>query len=43
MTNDANTGGILEEALERLHAAGPEIYEWRLTNHAPMVVEALAY
>lgn len=46
MTNDrvseANTSGVLEEALERLHTCGPEIYEWRLTNHAPMVVEALA-
>ncbi|MFE5662716.1 questin oxidase family protein [Streptomyces niveus] len=42
MPNDANTSGVLEEALERLHASGPEIYEWRLTNHAPMVVEALA-
>ncbi|WP_405616271.1 questin oxidase family protein [Streptomyces sp. NBC_01508] len=38
MTNDT---GVLEEALERLHASGPEIDEWRLTNHAPMVVEAL--
>ncbi|MFC8825579.1 questin oxidase family protein [Streptomyces sp. NPDC057137] len=42
MTNDVNASGVLEEALERLHASGPEIYEWRLTNHAPMVVEALA-
>ncbi|WP_405797840.1 questin oxidase family protein [Streptomyces sp. NBC_01506] len=42
MPNNANTNGVLEEALERLHASGPEIYEWRLTNHAPMVVEALA-
>ncbi|OAH13139.1 hypothetical protein STSP_34640 [Streptomyces jeddahensis] len=32
---------MLEEALERLHAAGPERLG-RLTNHAPMVVEALA-
>ncbi|MFE9030546.1 questin oxidase family protein [Streptomyces iakyrus] len=33
--------GTLEDALERLHAAGPERLG-RLTNHAPMVVEALA-
>ncbi|MGW1769088.1 questin oxidase family protein [Streptomyces sp. NPDC002073] len=32
--------GIHEEALERLHAAGPERLG-RLTNHAPMVVEVL--
>ncbi|MER5179526.1 questin oxidase family protein [Streptomyces sp. NPDC002896] len=38
-TGDAS--GVLEEALERLHAAGPERLG-RLTNHAPMVVEALA-
>lgn len=42
MSDDANTSGVLEEALERLHTSGPEIYEWSLTNHAPMVVEALA-
>ncbi|MET4924045.1 questin oxidase family protein [Streptomyces sp. PSRA5] len=42
MVNDVNASGVLDEALERLHASGPEIYEWRLTNHAPMVVEALA-
>ncbi|MDN0201160.1 questin oxidase family protein [Streptomyces sp. S.PNR 29] len=36
-----DTSGTLEEALERLHAAGPERLG-RLTNHAPMVVEALA-
>ncbi|PWI13360.1 hypothetical protein DI272_03855 [Streptomyces sp. Act143] len=35
------TTGHLEEALERLHTAGPERDGW-LTNHAPMVVEALA-
>lgn len=35
------TSGHLEEALERLHASGPERDGW-LTNHAPMVVEALA-
>ncbi|MDT9695192.1 questin oxidase family protein [Streptomyces sp. P17] len=36
-----DTSGQLEEALERLHAAGPERDGW-LSNHAPMVVEALA-
>ncbi|MEV0177446.1 questin oxidase family protein [Streptomyces sp. NPDC050803] len=36
-----DTSGQLEEALERLHASGPEFEGW-LTNHAPMVVEALA-
>ncbi|MGI5423295.1 questin oxidase family protein [Streptomyces sp. CA-179760] len=36
-----DTTGTLEEALERLHASGPERLG-RLTNHAPMVVEALA-
>lgn len=36
-----HTGGHLEEALERVHASGPE-REGRLSNHAPMVVEALA-
>ncbi|MEU2542565.1 questin oxidase family protein [Streptomyces iakyrus] len=36
-----DTTGTLEDALERLHAAGPERLG-RLTNHAPMVVEALA-
>ncbi|MGI5451819.1 questin oxidase family protein [Streptomyces sp. CA-249302] len=35
------TTGQLEEALERVHATGPERLG-RLTNHAPMVVEALA-
>ncbi|WAZ19313.1 questin oxidase family protein [Streptomyces cinnabarinus] len=39
--NTTDTSGLLEEALERLHAAGPEHEGW-LTNHAPMVVEALA-
>ncbi|MGA5321131.1 hypothetical protein ACPCIU_11880 [Streptomyces seoulensis] len=33
--------GVLDEALERLHGAGPE-RRGRLTNHAPMAVEALA-
>lgn len=32
--------GVLDEALERLHGAGPERMG-RLTNHAPMAVEAL--
>ncbi|MCL8017379.1 questin oxidase family protein [Streptomyces sp. AS02] len=36
-----DTSGQLEEALERVHASGPERDGW-LTNHAPMVVEALA-
>jgi hypothetical protein len=35
-----DTTGTLEEALERLHASGPERLG-TLTNHAPMVVEAL--
>lgn len=32
--------GALDEALERLHAAGPERNGW-LSNHGPMAVEAL--
>lgn len=36
-----HTSGHLEEALERVHASGPEREGW-LTNHAPMVVESLA-
>ncbi|MYU24990.1 questin oxidase family protein [Streptomyces sp. SID8352] len=36
-----DTTGTLDEALERLHASGPERLG-RLTNHAPMAVEALA-
>ncbi|WP_405642816.1 questin oxidase family protein [Streptomyces uncialis] len=32
--------GTLDEALERLHAFGPERLGW-LSNHAPMAVEAL--
>ena len=32
--------GTLDEALERLHAAGPERNGW-LSNHGPMAVEAL--
>lgn len=33
-------GGVLDEALERLHSTGPERNGW-LSNHAPMAVEAL--
>ncbi|MFF3316013.1 questin oxidase family protein [Streptomyces sp. NPDC003035] len=43
-TTDDTTGdttGILDEALQRLHDSGPERLG-RLTNHAPMAVEALA-
>lgn len=36
-----DTTGILDEALQRLHRSGPERLG-RLTNHAPMAVEALA-
>ncbi|MFC5720786.1 questin oxidase family protein [Streptomyces gamaensis] len=36
-----HTSGTLDEAWERLHTSGPE-RAGRLTNHAPMVVEALA-
>ncbi|MFD7320703.1 questin oxidase family protein [Streptomyces sp. NPDC059875] len=35
-----DTSGTLDEALQRLHATGPERLG-RLTNHAPMAVEAL--
>ncbi|MFE2235932.1 questin oxidase family protein [Streptomyces sp. NPDC059442] len=35
-----DTTGTLDEALERLHATGPERNGW-LSNHAPMAVEAL--
>lgn len=35
-----DTSGILDEALQRLHASGPERLG-RLTNHGPMAVEAL--
>ncbi|WP_137988807.1 questin oxidase family protein [Streptomyces vilmorinianum] len=35
-----DTSGTLDEALQRLHASGPERGGW-LTNHAPMAVEAL--
>ncbi|MEU1482249.1 questin oxidase family protein [Streptomyces sp. NPDC005752] len=36
-----DTTGTLDEALQRLHTSGPERLG-RLTNHAPMAVEALA-
>ena len=36
-----DTGGTLEEAFGRLHSTGPEREGW-LSNHAPMVAEALA-
>ncbi|RFU88597.1 questin oxidase family protein [Streptomyces triticagri] len=35
-----DTTGVLDEALQRLHRTGPERFG-RLTNHAPMAVEAL--
>ncbi|MFF8958862.1 questin oxidase family protein [Streptomyces sp. NPDC014894] len=35
-----DTTGALDEALDRIHASGPERLGW-LTNHAPMAVEAL--
>lgn len=38
---DHDATGRLDEALERLHVRGPERLG-RLTNHAPMAVEALA-
>ncbi|QIB45247.1 questin oxidase family protein [Streptomyces aureoverticillatus] len=37
-----DTSGILDEALQRLHASGPERLG-RLTNHGPMAVEALVH
>ncbi|WP_171166805.1 questin oxidase family protein [Streptomyces sp. I05A-00742] len=37
---ETDASGTLDEALERLHSAGPEFEGW-LTNHAPMTVEAL--
>ncbi|MFJ2649035.1 questin oxidase family protein [Streptomyces sp. NPDC087420] len=39
-TSTPDTTGTLDEALERLHASGPERQGW-LSNHAPMAVEAL--
>ncbi|WP_411082682.1 questin oxidase family protein [Streptomyces sp. cmx-18-6] len=38
--NPMDTSGTLDEALERIHLAGPE-FEGLLSNHAPMAVEAL--
>ncbi|MCX2969742.1 MULTISPECIES: questin oxidase family protein [Streptomyces] len=35
-----DTTGVLDEALERLHATGPEFDDW-LSNHGPMAAEAL--
>ncbi len=35
------TQGVYDEALDRFHATGPEFEGW-LSNHGPMVVEALA-
>ncbi|MEU7224423.1 questin oxidase family protein [Streptomyces chrestomyceticus] len=35
-----SSSGILDEALERLHASGPE-FDGFLANHGPMAVEAL--
>ncbi|MGH4029736.1 questin oxidase family protein [Actinomycetota bacterium Odt1-20B] len=35
-----DTSGTLDEALERLHASGPERNGW-LSNHGPMAVESL--
>lgn len=40
-SDSCDTSGHLEEALDRVHASGPERDGW-LSNHAPMVVEALA-
>lgn len=39
-TGGRDSGGTLDEALERLHGSGPEREDW-LSNHAPMAVEAL--
>ncbi|MEV1022210.1 questin oxidase family protein [Streptomyces sp. NPDC050264] len=36
----SDTSGTLDEALQRLHATGPE-FEGRLSNHGPMAVESL--
>ncbi|MHA4776967.1 questin oxidase family protein [Streptomyces sp. MSC1_001] len=38
----SDSTGTLDEALERLHTTGPE-RNGRLTNHAPMAVEALVH
>ncbi|MEV4437574.1 questin oxidase family protein [Streptomyces sp. NPDC049577] len=40
MAQDIDPSGTLDEALQRVHRAGPEFQGW-LTNHAPMAVEAL--
>ncbi|PRH76538.1 hypothetical protein C6N75_25100 [Streptomyces solincola] len=40
MTTQDSTTGTLDEALERLHRTGPE-FQGHLSNHGPMVVEAL--
>jgi hypothetical protein len=39
MASDAT--GVLDEAYQRLHEAGPE-YEGSLSNHGPMAAEAMA-
>ncbi|MEU9705636.1 questin oxidase family protein [Streptomyces sp. NPDC047981] len=39
-TSGTDASGTLDEALQRLHASGPERNGW-LSNHAPMAVEAL--
>lgn len=39
-TGTLDTSGTLDEALQRLHASGPERHGW-LSNHGPMAVEAL--
>jgi hypothetical protein len=39
--NERYAGGQYDEALQRLHRTGPEFDGW-LSNHGPMVVEALA-
>ncbi|MDT9692590.1 questin oxidase family protein [Streptomyces sp. P9(2023)] len=39
-SSSPDTSGTLDEALQRLHASGPERNGW-LSNHAPMAVEAL--
>ncbi|MFF3552754.1 questin oxidase family protein [Streptomyces tsukubensis] len=41
-TGTADTTGILDEALGRIHVSGPERDGW-LSNHAPMAVEALVH
>ncbi len=41
MATDVLNSGVLNEAYERLHVAGPEWGEDTLTNHGPMAVEAM--